>query len=267
MSLISSPQNPRVKLVRQLQRQAKTRREKRQLVLEGVRLVGDALDAAAVPDFVLYTGAAAAPDNPASAVIARAQAAGSACLEVADELMQDMSETETPQGVLGVFAWPDWSIPAEPQLAVIADGWRDPGNAGTLLRTAAAAGVDVVVLTPGTVDAFNPKVLRAGMGAHFRVPVVMWSWGEIAERLRGLAFYLADAAGDVAYDDVDWTQPSTIVVGGEAHGFGRAAGHLPHTAIRIPMVAGVESLNAATAASILIFAARQHVFRGSGTGS
>ncbi len=260
MMPISSSQNPRVKLVRQLQRHSKARREQRRLVLEGVRLVRDVFGAGAAPDFIFYTAEAAASGSPASDLIAQMQAQGVACLDVTGELMRDMAETETPQGVLGVFPWPDTPVPDAPDLVVIADGWRDPGNLGTLLRTAAAAGVDLVALTPGTVDAFNPKTLRAGMGAQWRVPVAVWEWEWIAQRLGNLAFYLADAAGDVSYDAVDWTRPSAVVVGGEAHGFVRAAERIPHTLVRIPMTPGVESLNAATAAGILIYAARQHAF-------
>lgn len=261
MSPISSPQNPRVKLVRQLQHQSKARRAERRLVLEGVRLLRDAVEAGAAPDFVLVAADVVGAGGPAAELIARLEACGIPCLETASELMRDLAETETPQGVIGVLPWPELPIPDAPNLVVIADGWRDPGNLGTLVRTAAAAGVDLVVLTPGTVDPFNPKALRAGMGAHYRVPITAWHWERIADQFAALRFYLADAAGDTAYDRVDWRQPSAIVVGGEAHGFARAAERIPHVRLRIPMVSGVESLNAATAASILIYAARQHALR------
>jgi TrmH family RNA methyltransferase len=254
MSVISSPQNDRVKLVRQLQQQAKARRQHRQLVLEGVRLVRDALDSGARPDFICYT-----PDTEPG-LIARLQTAGIACLAVTDDLLRDMADTETPQGILGVFPWPDRPLPPVPALILVADGWRDPGNLGTALRTAAAAGVDGVVLTPGTVDPYNPKTLRAGMGAHFRVPILALSWPDLAQRFPDLPIYMADAAGAVSYQAVDWTQPSVIVIGGEAHGPQSEARALPHTLIRIPMVAGAESLNAAVAASLLIYEARRHAW-------
>lgn len=252
--IISSPHNDRVKLVRLLQRQPKTRRQQKRLVLEGVRLMGDALESGILPDFVLYTAA----QGPVHALIERFRAAGATCLEVTDELMADMADTETPQGVLGVFPWPDLPVPAAPQLVLVADGWRDPGNLGTLFRTAAAAGVDLVIVTPGTVDAYSPKTLRAGMGAHFRIPIRALSWAELANRFAGLRFYFADAAGDTRYDAVDWTQPSVLVIGGEAYGFSEAAEQIPHQPIRIPMAPGAESLNAAVAASILIYEAQRH---------
>ncbi len=255
MSTVSSPHNDRVKLVRQLQQQAKARRQQQRLVLEGVRLVRDALDSGARPDFICYT-----PDTADPTLIERLQTAGIACLAVTGDLMRDMADTETPQGVLGVFPWPVRPLPPSPTLILVADGWRDPGNLGTALRTAAAAGVDGVVLTPGTVDPYNPKTLRAGMGAHFRVPILALSWPDLVQRFPDLPVYIADAAGEVAYHAVDWTQPSVIVIGGEAHGPQSEARAVPHTLIRIPMVAGAESLNAAVAASLLIYEARRHAW-------
>jgi TrmH family RNA methyltransferase len=111
MSLISSSHNERVKLVRLLQRQAKTRRKQQRLVLEGVRLMGDVLDTGVRPDFVCYVADAVVQGGPACDLIARLQADGIACLQVTGALMRDMADTETPQGVLGVFPWPDLPAP------------------------------------------------------------------------------------------------------------------------------------------------------------
>jgi TrmH family RNA methyltransferase len=251
MLSISSPHNERVKLVRLLQRQAKTRRQQQRLVLEGVRLVDDVLKTGVRPDFICYTSDDAAIYD----LLERCRADGVPCLQVTGDLMRDMADTETPQGILGVFPWPELPIPAAPELVLVADGWRDPGNLGTIIRTAAAAGVDLVALAPGTVDPFNPKTIRAGMGAQYRVPIRILGWDELAALLAGMPVYLAETSGDLLYDAVDWTRPSAAVVGGEAHGFGQAARQIPHTSIRIPMAAGAESLNAAVAASILIYEA------------
>jgi TrmH family RNA methyltransferase len=257
MTLISSPQNERVKLARLLQRQSKLRRAQRRLVLEGARLVADALASGARPDFAFYADDSTAPD-----LLERLRADGIACLRVTDALMRDMADTDTPQGILAVFPWPDLPIPDAPEVVLVADGWRDPGNLGTAIRTAAAAGVDLVAVTPGTVDPYNPKTLRAGMGAHFRVPVHLLNWQDLSARFSDLAIYVADAAGDAPYDAVEWSRPTLIVVGGEAQGVSRAVRDLPHTRVRIPMVAGAESLNAAVAASLLIYESRRHRFLG-----
>ena len=254
MSLISSPSNERVKRVRLLQHQARARRKERQLVLEGVRLIRDAVEAGTLPEYVLH-----APDldTPAQELVKGLRGAGIPCLAVIEPLMHDLAETETPQGVLGVFPWPTLPVPAAPTLALVADGWRDPGNLGTAIRSAAAAGADAVVLTPGTVDPFNSKALRAGMGGHFRVPLLWHRWDALPAAFPGLLIAVAEMAGQVCYDQVDWTQPSLVVVGGEAHGPRVPARDLPHLSVYIPMARGAESLNAAVAASVLLFEAQR----------
>jgi TrmH family RNA methyltransferase len=142
-------------------------------------------------------------------------------------------------------------------LAVVADGIADPGNLGTLLRTAWAAGVEAVFLTPGTVDAYNPKTVRSAMGAHFHLPLVSDTNEGILERLAGLELWLAEPRGGLPYDDLDARHPMALVIGQEAHGASafwrsRAAG-----AVSIPMVSSVESLNAAIAAAVILFEVRR----------
>lgn len=256
--LISSPHNDRVKLVRTLQQQGKARRKHQRLVLEGVRLMTDALDAGARPDFVLHLEDADTPGAPVYALLARLRADGIPVFAITPDLMTALSDTETPQGVLGVFPLPELPAPDNPALIVVADGWRDPGNLGTLIRTGAAAGVDLLLLTRGTVDPTNPKAIRAAMGAHYRIPIRTLDWNTIAQAYSAHRFYLADAAGETLYTAIDWRAPSAIVVGGEAHGFAAAAAQIPHNRVRIPMAPGAESLNAAVAAAVLIYAARAH---------
>ncbi len=258
MNTISSIQNPRVKLVRQLQSRAKVRRNESKLVLEGVRLIKDALDTRIPADFAFYTEGIRDKNDAADSVITQMENVGTLCLPATAPVMREMTDTETPQGVLAVFPWPEISVSKDPELVVVADGWRDPGNLGTMLRTAAATGVEVVVLMPGTVDATNPKTLRAGMGAQFRVPTWSMTWEHLLSRFPNHAIYLADMGGETAYDEVDWTEPSLLIVGGEAHGITKRARALPGTTIQLPMSGSTESLNAAVTASILIYAARRH---------
>ena len=136
---------------------------------------------------------------------------------------------------------------------------RDPGNAGTLVRSAAAAGVDVVVFGPGSVDPFNDKVVRGGMGAHFRAPLrILANWADIRGTLGAdLPIYLAEAGAGLAYDQMDWRRPAALMLGGEAAGASAEArrGAIP---LHIPMHRNVESLNVGVAGSIILFeAARQ----------
>ncbi len=254
MTLITSPANERLKQVRLLQRQSRTRRKQRRLVLEGVRLMADAVSAGVLPDYVLHLPD---PDEAVRALIERLSAQGVPCLAVTPPLLADLFDTETPQGVLGVFPWPALPAPAAPGLVLVADGWQDPGNLGTLIRTAAAANVDALALTPGTVDAFNPKVLRAGMGGHFRLPLLWSDWDRLPQQFPDLHIAVADAAGEVSYEAFDWTQPTLLVIGGEAHGPRQRVRALPHTTVAIPLARGVESLNAAIAASVLLFEAQR----------
>jgi TrmH family RNA methyltransferase len=251
MDPISSPQNTKVKLVGQLQRRSRTRYKEERIVLEGARLIQDAWENGADLDFLLYT-----PDNRPE-LVEQLQAAGTQVLPVTEAIMQSISDTRTPQGVLAVVAMPSPLLPDNPSRLLILDGLKDPGNVGTLLRTAAGAGCDGVILAPGTVDAYNPKVLRAGMGAHFRLPVVERSWDEIGEM--GLEqVYLAVGEATDAYDAVNWRERWALVIGSEAHGAGEAARVLATSSIMIPMAHETESLNAATAAAVILFeAARQ----------
>jgi TrmH family RNA methyltransferase len=255
--IITSPHNERVKLVRALQHHAKTRRQERRIALEGVRLVGDALAAGARPDFVLYTAEAVEVGKPGASLLATLQTADVPALEVTPALMAHAADTQTPQGVIAVLPMPEVPLPDAITLMLILDGVADPGNLGTILRAAAAAGADGVWLAPGGVDPYNPKALRSGMGAHFRVPIIMAGWPGIATACAGLAVYIADADGARTHDAVDWCAPSAVIIGGEAHGTADAAGSLARERIAIPMANAAESLNAAIAAAVLLFEARR----------
>jgi len=140
------------------------------------------------------------------------------------------------------------------RLILIPDAVRDPGNLGTMLRTAWAAGASEVLLPPGTVDYTNPKVVRSAMGAHFRLPVRRATWTEIWQAVGDARVWLAEASRGVSYDEVDWHGDVAIVVGGEAAGAGTES-RSRASCVRIPMTTGVESLNAAVAAAVLLFAA------------
>jgi len=255
--MITSPTNPKLRYVRRLDQAAFRAREGR-LLLEGVRLIGDAVGAGIDPSFVLVAGSAEAMDRTAT-LRERLAARGVPVLEVEPRLLAEVAQTQTSQGILAVAPLPDLPMPVIPGLVLVVDGLRDPGNLGTLLRSAAAAGVDAVLLGPGTVDSSNPKVVRAAMGAHFRVPICALGWAEIAEivrrPVRPLRAWVADVSGALDYTAVDWTAPSALIVGGEAHGPSPEARALADATVRIPMPGPVESLNAATAGAVVLFEA------------
>jgi TrmH family RNA methyltransferase len=252
--MITSTQNEHSKYVRSLVRRRVRRREGR-FVVEGTRLVEEVVRAGVKPALVLYTPAWAA--TPAgqrlSPALARAQEGS---WLVSERVLAACADTQTPQGVLVVV--PFVQLAPRPGLLLILDGLRDPGNLGTILRSAEAAGVGQVLLAPGTVDLYNPKVVRGAMGAHFRLAVGVLDWPTIEEMVMDQHVWLADANGQVAYDDVDWTQPAALIVGGETAGAGAEAIALATGRVCVPMAGGVESLNAAMAATVILFeAARQ----------
>lgn len=263
--MLTSLSNERVKLVRALQTQRKTRETEKRFVVEGVRLVEEALQANADFDFVFYEET---KDERARKLVDELTRRRVSLIQTSTKIMRACADTEHPQSVLAVLAQPstkkDWRSEIEspvsnPQsLILICDRISDPGNLGTLLRTAAAAGVDSILLSPETVDAFNPKVVRAGMGAHFRLPTESLCWEEIKERTTRLKIYLADTQYGILstqYDLVDWTQHCALIVCSEAEGASGSAKALAHESIHIPMRRNVESLNAAVAGSIILFEA------------
>jgi TrmH family RNA methyltransferase len=208
-----------------------------------------------MPALVLYTEAWAA-SNAAQQLLPALSGATEGAWLVTDSVLASCADTRTPQGVLAVL--PLIKLRPRPGLILILDQVRDPGNLGTVLRSAEAAGTGQVLLAPGTVDVYSPKVVRAAMGAHFRLPVVDLDWASISRRLAGREVWLADSGGDVAYSDVDWTRPAAVIIGGEAEGASEHAANLATGRICIPMAGGAESLNAAMAATVILFeAARQ----------
>jgi RNA methyltransferase, TrmH family len=249
--MIESLQNPKVKQARALRRRRERLREGK-LFVEGLRLVRDALLGGTSPELLFYTR----PSLAQPEVLALVEQHRQVAWEVSESILSEMAETVTPQGVAAVVPLPALPWPARPSLLLVADRLRDPGNLGTLLRSAAAAGVEGVIAPKGTVDPWSDKVLRAGMGAHFRVPVrENIEWPQVLPLLAGLQVYLAEAGSAVVYDEVDWRVPCALVVGGEARGAGDAAMRRADRLVSIPMAREVESLNAAVAGSVILFEA------------
>lgn len=248
--MLTSPKNPLIQHIRQLQSRARARKEAGEFVIEGTRLLEEALAAGVLPHQLLHIPDL---DERGETLLAGYRALGVNPIPVSAAVMRFASDTQTPQGLLAVLPLAPRPLPASPAFALILDQIRDPGNLGAILRTAAAAGVDAALLPPETADPFAPKVVRAAMGAHFRLPIHSLSWDRIRALTAPLSVYLADAAGATPYTSADFTRPLALIVGGEAHGPSAEARTLHPTPIRIPMPGGTESLNAAVAAGILLF--------------
>jgi TrmH family RNA methyltransferase len=259
--MISSAQNPNVRLARSLAGRSRERHEAKAFLAEGVRLVEEALAAHWPFRFVFHSDELS---ERGGELLKRIKEQKIPVDEVPARLLATISDTETSQGILAVLDAHPIPAPRDVDFILIVDAVREPGNLGTLLRTADAAGVEVVLLAPGTADAFAPKVVRAGMGAHFRLPLKSMDWPEIrqlAESMQ-LNICLADMDGKACWE-ADLRPPVALIVGGEAEGASQQARELARQTVSIPMQGKADSLNAAVAGSILMFeVVRQRNARG-----
>jgi TrmH family RNA methyltransferase len=230
-------------------------------------LVAEALEAGVIPALAFFT-----PDLSVSRrgrkLLAVIEDLPGACFVVTDKVMRALSDTVSPQGILAVVPFIELPLPENPWLVLVVDRVRNPGNLGTILRSAEAAGASQVILTPATVDVYSPKVVRGAMGAHFHLPIATGvGWSEVAEALQGRQILLAEAKGEKIYYEVDWTKPSALIVGGEAEGASQEAERLATERIVIPMQGKAESLNVAVASGVILFeATRQRGIQQDGKG-
>jgi len=248
--MITSRQNQKIKKIIQETYQAKFRKKENAYVVEGIRLLEEALQADQIPEQVLYTSEL---DQRGQSLVKIFQDQQVPCELTAPDVLNSASDTENSQGIMAVFTIDPLPLPDQKDLVMIIDEIRDPGNLGTLMRSGLAAGVNMFLLSPGTVDLYSPKVIRSGMGAHFRLPAISTSWDEILELTSGLVLYLADMNQGKSCWKTDLTGPLGIILGGEAHGPGKDARKLANQTIHIPMNTHSESLNAAAAGAVLLF--------------
>lgn len=259
--MISSLANAQVKRVRRLQSDRRFRMREKAFVIEGTRWLAELVRWVKPPQIIFYSEEWLS--TPAHGDIL--QQLDAPAQPVTNEVMAAMSALTTPPGVLAVVPAHTLPLPDNPGLLLILDRIRTPGNLGTILRTAAAAGVVGVLLAPGCVDAYNPKVVQGSMGALLRLPVHQADWSEIAAQVAGRPVWLAAADGDVTYTAADWRHPSALIIGGEAWGAGDEAQQVATGRVAIPMHGATESLNAAVAAAVILFeAARQRTRPGTG---
>jgi len=249
MKSIISRDNPTFKQLKKLAESARERRKAGQALLDGVHLI----EAAIASGHALHTlvvNESALGHVEVAALLGRIHALHSISLPSA--LFSEISPVETPTGILALIDIPQPVIPSAPQFALILEDLQDPGNLGSILRSAAAAGVEVAYLSAGCVDAWSPKVLRAGMGAHFVLPIV-----ERTDLLATVAGFkgVALAAclqGQPLYN-IDLKGPIAFMIGNEGAGLSQALISAASQRFTIPMPGAVESLNAAAAAAICVF--------------
>ncbi|RPF46665.1 TrmH family RNA methyltransferase [Thermodesulfitimonas autotrophica] len=248
--------NPRVKALSRLARR-RHREKEGKFVAEGPHLVAAALASAWPVEGVYFTPDFAAQKGEA---LALAQQRGVPLYELPTEVFSRVAATETPQGVLAVIGIPEVALEAllrpEPPLILVVDGLQDPGNLGTLIRTAQAAGATGALLLAGTVDLYSPKAVRATAGAVFHLPVVQdLPWAEALRFLQaaGLTLVVADPRGETPFYAADFTGPVALVIGSEGAGPRPEVVKSASRRVFIPMPGGTESLNAAVAGSLLLY--------------
>jgi len=253
---------------------SKGREAEQAWLIEGPHLLEAALDAGVLPELIVYDPERFTHDAEGRRLLGRlmeARAGGVEVYEATPAAIERGSDTRTPPGVLaavGIAASaPERVRSRRPRrrrpILLVLDAIGDPGNLGTILRSALAADVDEVLLAPGCADPLGPKVVRAGSGSHFHLPVrANLDWETVKRQIAGAPaaeqILLAEASATLSYDTVDLTRRTALVIGNEAHGPSPEAHGLMAEAIGIPMWNKVESLNAAVATSVILFeAARQ----------
>jgi RNA methyltransferase, TrmH family len=250
MKLIQSRDNPFFKSLKRLAESGRERRKTGRTLLDGVHLV-EAFEAACGPVETLVVAESAL----AAGEIAR-YVEGREFIVLADALMRDLGLVDTPSGLLAVAPMPACSAAPDLHLdAVLLDAVQDPGNVGTLLRTAAAAGVKQVLLAPGCASPWSPKVLRAGQGAHFVLAI--HEEVDLAAFMDGYRGVTAVTCLDGATSlyEAKWQGPLAWVFGAEGQGVSAELIAAARLRVRIPMPGDVESLNVAAAAAVCLFEA------------
>lgn len=277
MEIISSKDNKRIKYIRSLLEKGGIRKKNHSFVVEGIKLVDEALEYGGVLDIIvsesLYeeivsgdlTRNGLLSDNGKH--IIKQVKLGTSLTVVSDAVFKSVSETITPQGILAEVEMPKHRLLEENFLEIayektgkikllILEDTADPGNLGTIMRTAEAAGVTGVIMGKGTVDIFNPKVVRSTMGSIFRLPFVyVDDLKAVIRRLKrdGISFYATHLKGKESYRDIAYSDKAGILIGNEARGLSDEIVNLADTYVIIPMQGKVESLNAAVAAALMMY--------------
>ncbi len=249
--------NQAVKLYRLLGRHRKYRQKYGLIVLEGFHLLHEATRAGVKINTIFYTSDFAR--EPANRALLE-QHDQASLLHVSAQTFEKISQTDNPQGIGAIAEAPGFRqnlLPvSDGGFFIVLDALQDPGNVGTIIRTAAAAGLDGLVLLPGTVDPFNPKTLRASMGGAFYLPLFLCSdfreWLESC-RKNSLQVVAADPQGTLYYHEVNYRLPSAVIIGNENRGIRSQILDGADYSAKIPLHGKIASINAAAAASVFIF--------------
>jgi len=266
--LITSTKNKQVAAAARLKKRAFRERD-RLFLAEGAQATREAVEAgAAEMVFSVF-----APEGDPHPDVVRADAAGVRTLAVSEAVMAHLTSTVTPQGIVTVARFVDVpleDLPSHPGLVPVLCAVRDPGNAGTVLRSADAAAADAIVFSDQSVDVYNSKTVRASAGSLFHLPVVRDAAPQeavAALRERGLQILAADAEGEVSVYEADLSRPTAVLFGNEAWGLSEDSLALADLTVRVPIRGKAESLNLAAAAALILFESARRQGGGAGMAS
>ncbi len=257
MNFIQSNQNSTLKEIKSLHLK-KNRDALGLYFVEGIRFVSDAIDNGQVISKIIISDKLESL-NGGSELIEKVKGVCSDISLVPEKLFKEVSDTQTPQGILAVLKKNKYDfdrVISEGSSVVILDCLQDPGNAGTIIRTADAGGISAVLMSKGCVDLYSPKVLRSTMGSVFHIPI--FEGLNITEtiqvlKLNGYKVIASHLSGKNNYFQEDLTGRSAIIVGNEANGISDETANMADSLVKIPMPGKAESLNASVAASIMIY--------------
>jgi len=253
--MIISASNSQVKYLVQLQNKSKIRKENKEFVVEGIKMVEEAPKDRIVKVYV--------SENFTKTNEETVKKIDAEYEIVSDNVFLQMSDTKTPQGILAIVKMLNYSmndlIKDMPLIAII-ENLQDPGNLGTIIRTGEGAGISGVLMSSNTVDIYNPKTIRSTMGSIFRVPFVYEN--DFLNAIdfiknRNITIFAAHLDGKNSYTVEKYSGPSAFLIGNESNGLTEAATKKADVLIRIPMCGKVESLNAAIATTVLLYEARR----------
>ena len=252
--MITSSSNKQIKHIMALQQKSKLRNECKEFVIEGIKMYREIPTEKIVATFVKESYYNDKFHNKDNTTLYNYEV-------VADKVFDGMSQTMTPQGILAIVKQPEYNfdeiISRKESKLLFLEDIRDPGNIGTMIRTAEGAGFDGIVLSKESVDIYNPKVVRSTMGAIYRVPFIYEE--NFADKLRdkyikaGYSLYAAHLEGAINYTKLDYNEKTGIIIGNEANGISKEVASIAGNMIKIPMEGKVESLNAAVSAALIMY--------------
>lgn len=251
--MITSSQNSSIKKLKLLQKNKKDRNKDKVFIVEGLRAIREIPNQWPIAQYVIAEGFS---DNVQKTI----SLTNTPVLYVSDRIFASISDTKTPQGILAVVSQPEYEIEQvmiqKKGFFIIADGIQDPGNLGTLLRTAHGAGAHGLFLSKGCADIYNPKTIRSTMGSIFHIPLFIdldMEW--LIQKLKSynINLYATALEGGRKLYDYDYTGKTAIIIGNEAKGISEKTKEMVANFIKIPMPGNAESLNASIAAGICMF--------------